>query len=506
MKITLISPYPDIKSFGLRILSAYLKQNGHNVQFIFLPKRFTERYDKEALNGVIELSKRADLIGISLMTNFFDNAVQITQALKEKCAIPVLWGGIHPTVRPEECLDYADMVCIGEGEEAVVELIKKMEAGEYYYDVQNMWFKDKEKIIKNQLRPLIKELDTIPFQDYEYNNHYILNNESLKKMDTQLLNGYMCGSYVTMPTRGCPFGCTYCCNNTFNKMHLREKIVRKRSIESLINECIDIKTRLPFVDNIAFDDDAFFVYSIQEIQEFCKKYKEKVGFPLKITGATPSTLTREKLSFLVDAGLIEVKMGIQSASERIKKMYNRHHTNFQVEETARIINEFKDKIKVPAYDVILDNPWENEEDLIETLMFLAKLPTPFQLTCFSLTFYPGTELYEKAKNDALITDDLKDVYRKDYNFYTIKKTYLNRLFFLLNDYAFYGVGISPRTMNLLTNKRLRQLKLHWLLYIILKAGILPLKIKRFKFMLHDLLKDLKKGNWTVLHGKLFRWL
>ena len=504
MKIVLISPYPDIKSFGLRILSACLKQQGHDVQLIFLPKHFTERYEKKTLNEVVELSKRADLIGISLMTNFFDNAVQITQALRENCCIPILWGGIHPTVRPEECLDYADMVCIGEGEEALMDLANKIKDGKCFYDVQSIWFKDKEKIIKNPLRPL-KELDSIPFQDYSYDNHYILNNELLKKMNPQLLNEFMRGTYVTMPTRGCPFGCAYCCNNTFNKMHANQNPVRKRSIDNLIKECVDIKSRLPFINNIVFDDDAFFIYSLQEINEFCKKYRENIGLPLKITGATPTTLTREKLSFLVGAGLTEIKMGIQSGSERTKKLYSRHHSNMQVERTARIINEFKDKIKVPAYDIILDNPWETDKDLIETLMFLAKLPIPYQLTCFSLAFYPGTELYEKAKNDGIVTDDLQDIYRKDYNFYSARKTYLNKLFFLLSDYAFYGVGISQNIMRLLTNQKIRQIKLHWLLYIFLKMRIFPLKIKRIKFMLYDLFKDIKRGNWTIIRGKIFRW-
>ena len=110
---------------------------------------------------------------------------------------------------------------------------------------------------------------------------------------------------------------------------------------------------------------------------------------MKITGATPTTLTREKLSLLVDAGLIEIKMGIQSGSENMKRMYNRHHSNAQVEKAARIINEFKDKIRVPAYDIILDNPWEVNSDLIETLMFLAKLPVPAPADLFFFDLLSG---------------------------------------------------------------------------------------------------------------------
>ena len=148
MKITLVSPYPDLKAFGLRTLSSCLKKKGHDVQSIFLPKRFKDRYEEKDLNGLVELSKRTDLVGISLMTNFFDNAVQITQALKNQCNIPVLWGGVHPTIRPDECLKYADMVCIGEGEESLAELANTMDDKKSYYNIGGIWFKDKENIIK----------------------------------------------------------------------------------------------------------------------------------------------------------------------------------------------------------------------------------------------------------------------------------------------------------------------------------------------------------------------
>lgn len=172
MLITLISPYPDIRAYGIRIISACLKREKHDVQILFLPKLFTERYENTMLDKLVTFSKESDLIGISLMTNFFDNAVQITQKLKENNDIPILWGGIHPTLRPEECLNYADMACISEGEESVVELANKIRDGEYYYNIHGIWFKDKEKIIKkNPNRPLTQDLDN--------RTHYILNNASI---------------------------------------------------------------------------------------------------------------------------------------------------------------------------------------------------------------------------------------------------------------------------------------------------------------------------------------
>ena len=213
-----------------------------------------------------------------------------------------------------------------------------------------------------------------------------------------------------------------------------------------------------------FDDDAFFLMSLDEIGDFSKKYKEHIKIPLFITGATPSTLTKEKLSLLVNAGLTQMRMGIQTAGTSTKKLYKRPHTNQQVENAVRMVHSHKELSG--RYDIILDSPWDTDEDKIETLIFLSKLPTPFQLTLFSLVFFPGTELYRKAKKEGIIKDDLNDVYRKHYH--GCKKTYLNRLFFLLNEYVFIGVGIAPKIMSFLTHKKTRQLQLYRSLIMILK--------------------------------------
>jgi len=489
MKLILISPYPSIQAFGIRTLSGCLKKEGHDVQIIFLRKNFWERYETKILDEIIDLSRGTNLIGISLMTNYFDNAVQVTKRLKENLSIPILWGGIHPTIRPNECLDYADMVCLGEGEETLVELARKMQEGEDFHNVQGMWFKDKEKIFKNKLRPLIQDLDSLPFPDYDYENHYILSDGRIKKMDENLLKIGLERSYFTMATRGCCFGCAYCCNNTLNEMYPNQKPARKRSVNNIIRELVLIKSSWSFLTNIFFEDDNFFMYTEEEIKEFSKNYRQNIGLPLDVGGINPLNLTREKLSLLVDAGLASTRMGIQTGCERTKRLYKRHDSNQQVEKAVKIINEFKDKIPRPKYDIILDNPWETEADLIETLMFLSKLPAPYMLVIYSLIFYPETELYRKAKKDGIISDDLNRVYRKSY--YGCKNTYLYRIFLLLNQHVSTGSRISPKIMFLMTNRKSRQLKLSQLLFIILK---ITGSFKRLKFLLYEGFKDILKGD------------
>ena len=96
MKISLISIYPDLQSFGIRSISACLKREGHNVDLIFLQeKEFTEKYENKTMDNLAKLIKGSDLVGITLMSNYWDNAIQVTKKIRESCDALVIWGGAH---------------------------------------------------------------------------------------------------------------------------------------------------------------------------------------------------------------------------------------------------------------------------------------------------------------------------------------------------------------------------------------------------------------------------
>ena len=499
---------------GLRIISACFKKAGHKTKIIFVPKTFCEegkfftdfkksyvsqkqnkKYPEKTIYNLIALSKDSDLIGISLSTNFFEEAVQITKRLKKELKTPIIWGGIHPTVKPKECLKYADMICIGEGEEAMVELAEKMEKGEDYSKVRNIGLKDKKgNITLNPLRPLIQDLDSLPFQDYDLESQYLVLGEKIYHSEEIVSKGivdffYDGKMYRTLFTRGCPFSCAYCCNSFLNRLYFGQKIFRKRSVDNVIEELKIVKNHLSYFDHIWFADDHFLGLSLAEIKEFSEKYKENIKLPFGISGAHPINITQEKLQYLVEAGLKGLRMGIQSGSEKTKKIYNRHCPNSQVEKAAKIINKFKEKIKIIHYDIIVDNPFETEEDICQTLMFLTRLPVPYELLIFSLTFYPGTELYTLAEKTGIIKYKLEEAYYKScYNF---NRNYFNRLFFLLHRYAILGKRIPPLIMFLLTNKMFRKIKLSWILYQLLKLRI---------FGVITLFKNIKKSTQQKIVG------
>ncbi len=508
MKITMISPTPlDIFAPGVRILSSYMKKHGHETRLIFLPgnllklrfeKEHIYRYPEDTLEEVAGLCKDSDLIGISFMTQYFDRAVQLTNSLREKLPLPIIWGGIHSTIKPEEGIQYADMICVGEGEEALLELAEKMESGKEPYGVRNIWFKKNGDIIRNGLRPLNQDLDSLPFFDYDLDDHYIYDVEAkrIRKMDVGILeralptglnlNKKMVRAYRTMTDRGCPHKCAYCAVGMIKDMYSSQRYLRRRSVNHSIEEIVQIKKRFPFIKLIQFFDDTFFARPLNEIEEFSVAYRERVHLPFHCQGS-PTTITEEKLKLLVDAGLVFVEMGIQSGSEKTQRLYNRMIPNRIVLKAAAILTRYKSFLLSPCYHIILDNPWERREDVKKTLDLILDLPRPFWLKIASLTFYPQTTLYKKAKDDSLIKDEFKDVYRKPFCF--ARGSYLNYLIYLA------GFNITPR----------------WLLRILLRDSIVNFMDREwlggFYFRLYrfsDAIHKMSRGIGALLRVDTFR--
>lgn len=475
MKVTLISPYPDITSFGVRTLSAYLKKHGHTTQLIFLPDPYgdnlvhgVQRYEDRVLDEVASLCRNSYLIGITVMTNFFDGAVQITKKLKNRFDTPIIWGGVHATIRPEECLEYADMVCIGEGEDVLLELVNKISRGEYYLDTMNLWGKAEGKVVKNPLSPLPHDLDIYPLPDYGMEDHHAMVNGRIVPLTHEITESFLKKGtvsnylrktgYQTMTSRGCPYSCAYCINDTIRKMYGGKKL-RWRSVSHVMEELMWVKMNMPYVDYIWISDDEFMARKLDDLREFCQEYKKKIGLPFSCL-VSPLTVTEEKMALLVDAGLVYVQMGIESGSARMQELFNRKNMdNARMMKAITIINKFKDTMYPPSYDFLVDVPFEADEDKIENLRFISEIPKPYRLQPFTLILYPGTKLYEMAKQRGLITDERLEIYSKTY---TMREpNYLNLLITLSKGGKFPSpllkVLISSSIVAVLNGKLLRPL-------------------------------------------------
>jgi radical SAM superfamily enzyme YgiQ (UPF0313 family) len=432
--------------------------HGKDVRVIFLPggvEKFRHQagyrytYDKAILEQVIELCRGSDLIGVSFMSHYLDRARQLCDAIKGVYRdIPLVVGGIHPTVMPDECLQFSDIVCIGEGEEALLDLVTCIENHEDYCHIDNLYVKKKDRFYRNPLRRLIQDLDTLPFYDFGPDNHYMYDNlkkriEPVSKALLQRsfpLEPHVEGSfsdayqrrlsYKTMTTRGCPHHCTFCAENTLAKMYSGQKYLRKRSIDHVIRELLWVKQEMPFIESVFLFDDTFLARSTREIQEFAEAYKKAIGLPFHIQ-ASPETVNTDKMDALVDAGLVFVEMGIQSTSRTAKNLYRREVQTETILSAAAIFHRYTKQIYPPCYHVILDNPWESPRDVVETLQVVLRLPPPFWLKRASLVCFPGTELYTLAKKDGLIEteeDERREIYAK--HLHMPKGSYVNFLMYL----------------------------------------------------------------------------
>ncbi len=308
----------------------------------------------------------------------------------------IIWGGVQATLNPEKCISHCDVVCRGEGEK----IISKICNGERLDKIGGIYYKKNGKIFKNEINYLVEEdLDKIPFPDNSYENWFIFENGKiipLKKRDDKT-------SYIILTSRGCPFNCTYCSNNSLRKIY-NGKYVRRRSVENVIKELEEAKRIHPNLRSIGFWDDVFSL-DLEWIKEFSKEYKNKINLPFKCM-VHPKFCTKEVIGELKSMGLQSVDMGIQTFSQKIKKLYNRPETNEEIFRSLKILNKYDIEVFI---DLIQGNPLEAEEDMKINLNCLLKMNPKFKINTYSLSYFPNTELTNNFLKKGIIKkEDVED--------------------------------------------------------------------------------------------------
>lgn len=474
MKISLISPYPDITAFGVRTLAAHVKAHGHQAQIIFLPDPFgdhieegVDRYPEDILRQTALLCESSDIIGVSLMTNHFDGAVQITRGLRERIRTPILWGGVHPTIRPEECIEHADIVCVGEGEETLLALLNAMQSGKDVHETPGCWVRHDGAVVKNPLACLPADLDCYPPPDYSMSDHHVLVGSRVVPLDHALLEKFLRGGtvakhlgrvgYQTMTSRDCPYSCAYCINDTIRRMYGGQMKLRWRSVDHVIGELSRVCGEMPYVNYIWISDDEFMARKKDDLGEFCRRYKAEIGLPFSCL-VSPVSVTEEKMGMLVDAGLCYVQMGVESGSPRMQELYHRKNMgNDRLMKAVAVINKFKEQMAPPAYDFLLDVPFETDGDRIDSIRLISRFPKPYRLQPFSLILYPGTLLYTMAKEQGLIKDERREIYNKTYVMH--EPTYLNLIIAMAKSGKIPGsllrLLVLPALVRLMQSKAMR---------------------------------------------------
>ncbi len=418
--VMLVSPY-GIENRGIRYIAAVLRAAGFRPVLVLMKRWInnqisppTEKEEALLLDWVREIDPL--LIGFGFGAPYFKVVTHLTRRIREATSVPVLWGGVYPTVCPEACIEHADMVCVGEGEFAVLDLCRCLADGADHQTVPNLWVRSGDTISKNPPRPLNQDIDALPMPEYCMPETVFIEDNVLRKMDPVEETA----EYRIYPTRGCPYACSYCNNSIMRAIYDgKGKYYRVRSVESVIEELEAARRILPRIRRIKFDGDVF-AFPGDWISRFSKAYTERIGLPFEIL-TYPGELSAQNLKDLKAAGLCKVQTGIQSGSDDEVKVYKRKSTGSKIHEFSMLTHE----LGVPVvYDLIFDNPLAERKDKRRMIELLLSLERPFKVYLYSLTVFPKTGLAKDLLERGLITpDDIEGEATKSFEQFRVSLDY-----------------------------------------------------------------------------------
>src|SRR3989344_4830808 len=420
--VMLVTVQPNTDIIGIKYLHAYLQKNEITSRILILPL-----YNESMNKSVEEFFNRYKpaLVGFGVLSEEFPAVEKLTQFLKTKFEFATFMGGHQATIDPDKCLKYADYVLRGESEDTLLEICQKMRNGEQFLDTPNLVYKKDGQVVKNSMRLPETNLDKFPYTQFLHPGTYVFDDGKISLIDKRLFRKYSRYNgrfYTITTTRGCNFKCSFCIHSFNTKMYAEEKLnvpkIRTRSVDNVIEELKFMKSEYPDTIYMNVYDDNFFAHDIEWIREFSQKYKKEVGIPI-VLRAIPIWFTEEKAKLMKECGLTWIISGLQTGSEKVQKeIYERYVSNEQFLKTTEIMH----KLNFCAYyDVILDSPFETDEDILKTVDVILKIKKPYQLQLFSLTFFPGTVIHDIAQERGM---DVDDPFSKSY--FGLKKTYLNR--------------------------------------------------------------------------------
>jgi radical SAM superfamily enzyme YgiQ (UPF0313 family) len=377
---------------GVAALSAYLKQAGHETSLIIYDATYTPERFKQDVRAF-----DPQLVAFTVMTFQWGPSKELISLVKEVKDVPIIAGGYHPTLYPDEVINFSgvDFTCRGEGEETLLELVQRIEEGKIDYEnVPGLSFKSVNgttKIVHNEIRPLDGDMDELPFWDRD-----VFDFQSILR---QRGAGTLAHTRYTMPIgggRGCPDICTYCSNHAMLKFYRgKGRYVRKRSPEHIVAEMKALLDKYP-IKFFEFWDERIAIFP-QWVQEFCDVYGREIGLPwsadMRVERATMDILEPMKKS-----GCYMIWFGVESGDEEYRKKYlKRFMTN------EHIIQAFKNCRDLGIETLSLNMigmPNETPELAKRTIELNATI-RPDNILFFTYQAFPGTMLGEMAMEEGL---------------------------------------------------------------------------------------------------------
>lgn len=398
MKVTFVQD--ALGNLAVEYLSAILKKAGHRVNLVIDPRLFNTAYlTNKSIAKIFDIreqladkviASKPDLVAFSVFTCDYQWALDMAGRIKKRNPkLLTIFGGIHPTVVPEVVIQEpnVDIVCVGEGEQALLELIESLKKGKPSYKIRNLWFKKKNgQIIKNPMRPLIENLDELPYPDKDLYFDQLPHTKDY---------------YLTMATRGCPYRCTYCANNIKAQIFKgKGKYLRLRSVKSVIAELVWAKKRYPNLKRVGLPDDILPLYK-DWFREFISLYKKKVNLPF-VCYTHPRYLDKETAELLKEGGCFWLNIGLQTASEKNRiNLLKRVESN---DEVRRGVAACHQAGLLFSLDHIFGIPFEGEKEYVEGLKLYNEL-RPNWINVFWLVYFPKTEIIKLGRKAGFIDDE-----------------------------------------------------------------------------------------------------
>lgn len=393
MKIAFVRK--GFEDLGIESLSSYVKQRGHKVELFFdgsifssnfginndLLSQFFDISDKQFEHRLVQRFKadKPDLVGFGGPSLSYQWSLYWARFVKKNFGLPVIFGGPHATCAPDTVLseDCVDAVVLGEGEGALLDLMGSLEDGRFVNTaIPNVWFKNGGDLIKNPVRGYIRDLDSLPFPDKDLFNDKI---------------NFFYKFYISMTSRGCPFKCTYCINWIFKELYSAEKNhIRRHSPEYVVEE-LKLSQRKHKINHVFFMDDVFAI-NPSWLEQFAPLYRKEIGIPFLCYGY-PTTVTERIADALVEAGCLQVRLGIQSWNDETRrKVLNRHYSDEKIFQAGAIL-------KSRGIELVLDHifllPGETEAHAARVVEQCLKIQ-PLSTSNYVMSYFPGNKIIDYA--------------------------------------------------------------------------------------------------------------
>jgi radical SAM superfamily enzyme YgiQ (UPF0313 family) len=339
-------------------------------------------YVDDFKNKVAEF--QPDLIGVTAVEDTWPQARNLIEAVRNYSA-PVVVGGVFPTLASDVPISHpdVDMICIGEGEHAIIELATKIMNGEDYSTIQNLWVKKDSEVIKNPMRPPI-DLEDVPFGDFD-----LFERERFYRP----MQGQVRRMVPIETDRGCPYTCRFCEAPSLVELYKEgtgQHYFRRKSWETVKKE-IELYIKKYDAEYIYFNAETFLALNDREFDKFVEVYQDiKLPFWMQ---TRVETLTEHRIRGLEQVGCNRVSIGLEHGNEEFrKKIVGKGFSNQRITDVFEILDRYSIPITI---NNIIGFPGETRELIFDTIELNRQLGSD-SVNAYIFTPYRGTAMYYDA--------------------------------------------------------------------------------------------------------------